>query len=55
MPPTPEQQAREQIGAALQAAGWLIQDRAEMNLSAGLGVAVRKFKLATAPLTACSL
>jgi type I restriction enzyme, R subunit len=47
MPPTPEQQAREQIDAALQAAGWLIQDRAEMNLSAGLGVAVREFKMAS--------
>lgn len=47
MPLTPEQQAREQIDAALLAAGWLIQDRAEMNLSAGPGVAVREFKMAS--------
>jgi type I restriction enzyme, R subunit len=45
--PTPEQQAREQIDTALLAAGWLIQDRTEMNLSAGLGVAVREFKMAS--------
>jgi type I restriction enzyme R subunit len=46
MSPTPEQRAREDIDAALQAAGWIIQDRDEMNLSAGLGVAVREFKMA---------
>jgi len=45
MSPTPEQQSRNEIDAALQAAGWLIQDRAEMNLSAGPGVAVREFKM----------
>ncbi len=47
MSPTPEQQAREQIDAALQAAGWIIQDRGEMNLSAGPGVAVREFRMAS--------
>jgi len=41
----PEQKARAQIDAALVAAGWVIQDREAMNLSAGLGVAVREFKL----------
>jgi type I restriction enzyme R subunit len=45
MSPTPEQRAREDIDAALEAAGWIIQDRDEMNLSAGLGVAVREFKM----------
>jgi type I restriction enzyme R subunit len=46
MSPTPEQRARLNIDAALEAAGWLIQDRAAMNLSAGQGVAVREFRLA---------
>lgn len=46
MPPTPEEQSRKEIDAALRAAGWIIQDRAEMNVSAGLGVAVREFKMA---------
>ena len=27
MSPTPEQQARDEIDVALEAAGWLIQDR----------------------------
>lgn len=41
----PEQQAREQIDAALTEAGWLIQDRDEMNIHVGPGVAVREFKM----------
>jgi len=45
MSPTPEQRARQDIDAALEAAGWIIQDRATMNLSAGPGVAVREFKM----------
>ena len=45
MSPTPEQRARQDIDAALEAAGWIIQDRAAMNLSAGPGVAVREFKM----------
>ena len=46
MSPSPEQEARKNIDAALVAAGWLIQDRATMNLGAGPGVAVREFKMA---------
>lgn len=46
MTPAPEQEARQYIDAALLAAGWLIQDRAEMNLAAGPGVAVREFRMA---------
>ena len=46
-PGDPERKAREQIDAALFAAGWVVQDRDEMNLSAGQGVAVREFKLTT--------
>jgi type I restriction enzyme, R subunit len=45
-PPTdPERKAREQIDTALVTAGWVVQDREQMNLSAGRGVAVREFKL----------
>ncbi|HEX5749814.1 MAG TPA: type I restriction-modification enzyme R subunit C-terminal domain-containing protein [Archangium sp.] len=44
--PTPEAAARENIDAALQSAGWHVQDFAELNLAAGLGVAVREFPLA---------
>ena len=44
---TPEQKARAQIDPALVAAGWIVQDRDAMNLSAGRGVAVREFKLTT--------
>ena len=46
MSPTPEQNARQQIDAALDASGWIVQDRAAMNLAATLGVAVREFPMA---------
>lgn len=46
MTPTPEHEARQRIDAAFLAVGWLVQDRADMNLSAGPGVAVREFKMA---------
>lgn len=45
-PLTPEQRARERIDASLGEAGWILQNRDEMNLSAARGVAVREFKLA---------
>src|SRR5512140_1014250 len=41
----PEAEARIEIDAALEAAGWVVQDRDEMNLAAAQGVAVREFKL----------
>jgi len=41
----PEQQAREIIDQKLKEAGWEVQDRDQMNLSAGRGVAVREFRL----------
>ncbi|MFO7638759.1 MAG: type I site-specific deoxyribonuclease, partial [bacterium] len=44
---TPEERAREQIDRMLEAAGWKVQDRLEMNLGVGLGVAVREFTLET--------
>ncbi len=37
------------IDAQLAAAGWVIQDRDEMNLGEGLGVAVREYPLTTGP------
>jgi type I restriction enzyme R subunit len=46
---TPEQRARQLIDAQLEGAGWVIQDRDEMNLGAGLGVAVREYPLAAGP------
>lgn len=42
---TPEADARKNIDAALTSAGWLVQDYADPNLAAGLGVAVREFPL----------
>jgi type I restriction enzyme R subunit len=46
---TPEQRARQLIDAQLEGAGGVIQDRDEMNLGAGLGVAVREYPLAAGP------
>jgi type I site-specific restriction endonuclease len=39
---TPEEKAREQIDPQLNAAGWLVQDLNEINLSAQRGVAIRE-------------
>src|SRR6266571_5142835 len=41
----PEAKAREKIDALLEQAGWIVQDREEMNLTAGDAIAVREFKL----------
>lgn len=41
----PEQQARVQIDAYLGAAGWLIQDYRQLNLSAARGIAIREVPL----------
>jgi type I restriction enzyme R subunit len=41
----PEQRARRRIDAALTAAGWIVQGRAEINLSAGPGVVIREFQM----------
>lgn len=48
-PATPEQQARRQIDEMLRAAGWAVQSRAEMNLSAAPGVAVRELHTGVGP------
>jgi type I site-specific restriction endonuclease len=41
----PEAKARQKIDAALELAGWALQDRDQINLAAGRGVAIREFKL----------
>lgn len=43
----PEELARQNIDNQLAEAGWPVQDRAQMNLYAGRGVAVREFPLTT--------
>ena len=45
--PTPEQRARAIIDERLTAAGWAVQCRADANLGAARGVAVREFPLQT--------
>lgn len=47
---TPEQKAREIIDKKLSQAGWVIQDMKQLNLFAGLGVAVREFPTSTGPV-----
>ena len=42
---TPEERAREIIDAKLAESGWAVQSRDEINLAAGLGIAVREFPL----------
>ncbi len=42
----PEEEARRQIDAALELAGWSVQDVNALNLDAARGVAVREFPLA---------
>lgn len=43
---TAEARARVEIDRQLVACGWLVQNRTEMNLYAGQGVAVREFIMA---------
>ncbi|HUX39820.1 MAG TPA: DEAD/DEAH box helicase family protein [Rectinemataceae bacterium] len=45
----PEQVARDEIDRQLRSCGWLIQDRARMDLNAGLGVAVREYSTDVGP------
>jgi hypothetical protein len=42
---TPEEQAREIIDDLLEATGWKIQDYLNLDLIAGLGVAVRYYEI----------
>jgi len=45
MPETPEQKSRREIDADLTSAGWLVQSRDELDLTAGRGIAVREFPM----------
>jgi type I restriction enzyme R subunit len=42
---TPEQKSRQEINRQLEECGWVLQTFRDMNISAGLGVAVREFPL----------
>jgi type I site-specific restriction endonuclease len=44
---TPEQESRQEIDRQLVQTGWIVQDYRDMDISAGPGVAVREFPLAT--------
>jgi type I restriction enzyme R subunit len=46
---TPEGNARQEIDKNLTKAGWVIQDKNQINLSAGLGVAVREYPTESGP------
>jgi len=43
---SPEQFARQEIDKLLTEAGWIVQNRDEINLGAGRGIAIREFRLA---------
>jgi type I restriction enzyme R subunit len=45
----PEDRSRAGIDAKLAACGWVVQNKQEMNLGAGLGVAVREFATSAGP------
>jgi len=45
----PEQVARDKIDAMLADAGWVVQSKKEINLSASLGVAVREYQTDVGP------
>jgi type I restriction enzyme R subunit len=45
MSETPEQKARREIDTDLTASGWLVQDREDLDLTAGRGIAVREFPM----------
>ena len=45
----PEQLARDQIDAMLIASGWCIQSKKNINLNAGLGVAVKEYQTDIGP------
>lgn len=45
----PEQKARDQIDALLRQSGWVVQSNKKINLSVGLGQAVREYPTDTGP------
>ena len=45
----PEQIARDKIDAMLNASGWIVQSKRDINLNAGIGVAVREYQTDIGP------
>ena len=45
----PEQVARDNIDRQLKDCGWVVQSKKKINLSAGLGVAVREYQTGIGP------
>ena len=45
----PEQKARDNIDAMLIEAGWVVQNKKEIDFNAGLGVAVREYQTDVGP------
>lgn len=45
----PEQLARDKIDEQLLASGWIIQNKNQINLNAGVGVAVREYQTDVGP------
>lgn len=45
----PEQLARDKIDNQLIACGWIIQNKSSINLSAGIGIAVREYQTNVGP------
>ena len=45
----PEQIARDRIDDLLEACGWIIQDKKKINLTAGVGVAVKEYQTDIGP------
>ncbi|MCW3464234.1 type I restriction endonuclease subunit R [Chitinophaga nivalis] len=46
---SPEQKARKLIDAELIRCGWIIQDKSSINLSAGMGIAIREYPTDVGP------
>ena len=46
---TPEQIARDNIDRQLNDCGWIIQNKKQINLTAGLGVAVTEYQTDIGP------
>jgi len=45
----PEQIARDKIDAALLQSGWIVQNRSQINLNLGLGIAIREYQTDVGP------
>jgi len=45
----PEEQARKDIDKQLKKANWIIQDRLNVNLGAGPGIAIQEFNTKVGP------